>query len=251
MIEICGLSKHFVASRGRIVEAVNDVSFQVEEGEIYGLLGPNGAGKTTLLRMLGTIITPSSGYCVVCGRRTDQAPEEIRKMIGFASGNTKLYGRLSGRELLRYFGQLHEMSRSSIDDRTEELVQLLNMSDFIDRRCDSYSTGQTQKVSIARVILHHPRVLILDEPTLGLDIMTCQSILDFIVDSSRNGLTVIFSTHYMTEAEMLCNRIGFLYGGRLMAEGTQEALYQQTGTGNLKEAFLAMVHEQDQEGVCG
>ncbi len=240
MINVVGLKKTFHAGKGRKVEAVKGATFSVGAGEIFGLLGPNGAGKTTLLRMLGTIITPTEGHCLVNGIRTDENPVEIRRQIGFLSGNTKLYGKLKGREILSYFGALYGMSKKGIENRTRELADLLDMNDFIDRRCESYSTGQSQKTSIARVILHNPAVLILDEPTLGLDIMTSRNILDFIVNAKKMGHSIIFSTHYMAEAEYLCDRIGFIYEGQIMAMGPKEELYQQCGTDNLKDAFLAM-----------
>ena len=140
------------------------------------------------------------------------------------SGNTKLYRRLSGRETLRYFGRLHGIADPAIALRIEELIVAFDLADFVDRRCDSYSTGQMQRVSIARVMLHDPPVLILDEPTLGLDIMSSRTMLDFVGSARDRGTAVIFSTHYMTEAELLCDRIGFLYAGRLMAEGTTDSL---------------------------
>jgi len=248
MIQAVGLEKTFHPPRGQPIKAVDGVSFEVTPGEVFGLLGPNGAGKTSLLRMLGTIITPSGGHCIVNGQRTDESPEAVRKSIGFMSGNTKLYRRLSGREMLKYFGRLYGMADDAIAKRTEELIAAFDLSSFVDRRCESYSTGQAQRVSIARVMLHEPPVLILDEPTLGLDIMSSRAILDFVTASKEQGLCVIFSTHYMTEAELLCDRIGFLYAGQLMAEGTKEKLYEQTGCDNLKDAFLAMA--DDAEGAA-
>lgn len=242
MVEAERLSKTFHLAGGRHVEAVREVSLRVSPGEIYGLLGPNGAGKTTLLRMLGTILAPTSGHCRIAGIRTDQAPREARQRIGFLSGNTRLYGRLKPFEILRYFGQLYGMPDETIAGRTRELAELLDMGDIMDRRCDALSTGQRQKVSIARVLLHDPQVLILDEPTLGLDILTSQSILEFIEDASRRGRTVMFSTHYMTEAELLCSRVGLIHKGTLLAEGTQQQLQQQTGAANLKDVFLLLVH---------
>jgi len=241
MIEVQSLRKVFGTPGGGEVVAVRDATFNVNPGEIFGLLGPNGAGKTTLLRMLGTIILPSSGNCTVAGVATDEAPETARRHIGFLSGNTRLYGRLTGRELLRYFGRLYDMPDDKIAERTEELTQVLSMSDFIDRRCDTLSTGQTQKVSIARVILHDPDVLILDEPTLGLDIMTSRAILEFIQDARDRGRSIVFSTHYMTEAELLCDRIAMIHQGSILALDTKEALYESTGTDNLKDAFLSLV----------
>ena len=244
MIEARALSKTFHAAGGRTVDAVRQATFSVSAGEIFGLLGPNGAGKTTLLRMLGTIITPTSGRCRLAGVWGDEQPEELRRRLGFLSGNTRLYKRLTGRELLKFFGRLYGVPIDRIEQRTAELARMLEMESFLDRRCDSLSTGQTQKVSIARAILHDPPVLILDEPTLGLDIMTSRTILDFIMDARRRGHCIIFSTHYMTEAEMLCDRIGFILRGHIMAVGTQEDLYQQTGTDNLKDAFLQMADRE-------
>jgi sodium transport system ATP-binding protein len=237
----------FHAPRGRVVEAVRGASFSIAAGEIFGLLGPNGAGKTTLLRMLGTIITPTSGHCWVAGNRTDLATDEVRHHIGFLSGNTKLYGRLTARELLRYFGRLYGMPDAAIAQRSDELAGMLGMGEFMERRCEALSTGQTQKVSIARVLLHDPEVLILDEPTLGLDIMTSKTILDFILDAKRRGHCIIFSTHYMTEAQLLCDRVGLIYNGSLLDIGTQQELYQRTATDNLQSAFLAMVNDADRK----
>ena len=241
MIAAEKLTKVYEMGRGKSVEAVVDVSFAVDDGEILGILGPNGAGKTTLLRMLGTIIRPTSGHSLVGGIRSESNPELARRNIGFLSGNTKLYGRLTAREVLRYFGRLYSIDESTLDERIDELAGLLDMRSFMERRCEALSTGQTQKVSIARVLVHDPQVLILDEPTLGLDIMTSRAILDFILEAKKRGRSIIFSTHYMTEAELLCDRVGFLYSGRLLALASKEELYQRTETSNLKDAFLTYV----------
>ncbi|MEK7794660.1 MAG: ATP-binding cassette domain-containing protein [Candidatus Hydrogenedentota bacterium] len=238
------LSKVYHTSRGKTVEAVREASFEVAAGEILGLLGPNGAGKTTLLRMLGTIITPTSGEIVIDGRPSSTNPDDARRKIGFLSGNTKLYGRLTGRELLRYFGRLYGMDDGAIGARTQELIARLGMQEFVDRRCDTFSTGQTQRVSIARVILHDPLILILDEPTLGLDIMSSRTILDFIRDAKQRGHSIIFSTHYMTEAEALCDRIALMHQGRILALGAPSELLARTGQRDLQNAFLALVGEE-------
>jgi sodium transport system ATP-binding protein len=224
------LSKVFQPHRGEPIAAVKGVSFTIDAGEIVGILGPNGAGKTTLLRMLGTILAPTSGTCTVCGFRTDEQPDEVRRRVGFLSGNTKLYRRLTPAEILRYFGRLYGMTDGAIRERTDHLSAMLDMGSFLDRRCESLSTGQTQKTSIARAILHEPQVLILDE-----------AILDFKLDAKARGHTIIFSTHYMTEAEMLCDRVGLIHQGTMLGLGTQADLFAETGTDNLKDAFLKKV----------
>lgn len=245
LVEAHHIEKTFFAAKGKTVKAVRDVSLTLHEGEILGLLGPNGAGKTTLLRILGTLIAPTAGECLLDGKSTLDHPEETRKQIGFLSGNTKLYGRLTVRETLRYFGRLYQMSDDSIAIRTDEIAALLDMEEILDQRCETLSTGQTQKASIARVILHDPKLLILDEPTLGLDIMTARTIMEFIQSASERGHSIIFSTHYMTEAELLCDRIALMHRGQLLMTDTKEAICAQTETDNLQAAFLAMVDSEE------
>lgn len=247
MLRAESLRKVFHPPRGAAVEAVKGATFSVAAGEVFGLLGPNGAGKTTLLRMLGTIISPTSGYCWIGDVRTDEAKDDIRMDIGFLSGNTKLYGRLTATEVLYYFGRLYGMEDARIQKRIDELAAMLDMTPFLDRRCEALSTGQTQKVSIARVILHDPKVLILDEPTMGLDIMSSRSILEFILHARDRGHSIIFSTHYMTEAETLCDRVGLIYRGDLLATGTKEELYTQSRAENLQQAFLNLVGEEAEQ----
>jgi len=237
-----GLRKEFSGPKGDIVVAVKGATFSVAGGEIFGLLGPNGAGKTTLLRMLATIITPTAGQCWISGHPTHESPENARRQVGFLSGNTKLYGRLKAREMLLYFGRLYGMSDEAIAQRTEELANSLDMKPFMEQRCGTLSTGQTQKVSIARVLLHDPPVLILDEPTLGLDIMTSEVILDFILDARNRQHSIIFSTHYMTEAELLCDRVGLMHAGEIMAIDSKQGLYHATNTDNLHDVFMAFVN---------
>ncbi len=241
MIRAEALRKVFHPSRGAPVEAVRGATFEVRDGEVFGLLGPNGAGKTTLLRMLATIITPTSGVCRVNDIRADEAPEEIRRRVGFLSGNTKLYGRLTAREVLRYFGRLHGLSDARIAERTVSLTDMMQMAEFLDRRCDTLSTGQIQRVSIARCLLHEPPILILDEPTAGLDIVSSRAILEFILTAKASGAGIVFSTHYMTEAERLCDRIALIHRGDLLAVGTKQELYARTGTDNLQEAFFTLM----------
>lgn len=237
--------KTFPAGDGTEVCAVRGVSFQVAAGECYGLLGPNGAGKTTLLRMIGTLVTPTRGHATVDGFRSDKEPERLRGRLGFMSGNTRLYRRLSGREMLTYFGRLNGMAEEKIGERIAELREAFDLGEFLDRRCGGYSTGQAQRVSIARVMLHHPPLLILDEPTLGLDVMSSRAMLDFVQQARDSGTSIVFSTHHMSEAEQLCSRVGFLYGGRLLAEDTPAALCATAGVSTLRDAFLAMADAAD------
>ncbi len=244
LIRAESLRKEFQGPGGTPIVAVAGASFHVDAGEIFGLLGPNGAGKTTLLRMLATIITPTSGHCWIEGCSADDAPQAARAKVGFMSGNTRLYGRLTPREMLRYFGRLYDMSDDAIARRTRELADSLTMNDYIDRRCDTLSTGQTQKVSIARVLLHDPDVLILDEPTLGLDIMARSAILSFIRSAKTRGHSIIFSTHDMGDAELLCDRVAIINDGELYTVSTTHALLAETGTSNLHDAFLSVVHRQ-------
>ncbi|MDZ4858815.1 MAG: ATP-binding cassette domain-containing protein [Candidatus Hydrogenedentes bacterium] len=242
LIRAESLRKEFQGPGGTPIVAVAAASFHVEAGEIFGLLGPNGAGKTTLLRMLATIITPTSGRCWIAGSAADEAPHAARKHVGFMSGNTRLYGRLTPREMLRYFGRLYEMKDDAIALRTGEMAESLDMTDFLDRRCDTLSTGQTQKVSIARVLLHDPDVLILDEPTLGLDIMSRSTILSFIRAAKTRHHSIIFSTHDMGDAELLCDRLGIIHDGEMLAVATTRELLAQSDASNLHDAFLQLVH---------
>ncbi len=250
MIEAHELHKDFLLPRNRVNHAVRGVSLKVEPGEVYGLLGPNGAGKTTLLRLLGAIITPTSGQSTIDGINAQKYPEKARRRLGFLSGNTKLYRRLTPREIFHYFGSLYGMERDRIEYRIRELTALLDMDAFLEQRCGALSTGQLQRVSIARVLLHEPETLILDEPTLGLDIMSSAAILDFIARARDHGHAIIFSTHYMTEAELLCDRIGLIYRGKLLAEGPREVLCSQTGTDNLKDAFLKLAQDRGKDISC-
>lgn len=221
--------------------AVHGLTFDVEPGDIYGILGPNGAGKTTLLRMLGGIMTPTSGSIELLGRTLGEDPNRYKKSIGYLSGNTKLYGRLSPRELLSIFGQLYDMQKETVDERIEQLTDLLDLEFFLDSRIDKLSTGQTQRVSIARCLIHSPQLYIFDEPTLGLDVLSSHAIIEFMRKERHSGRAVLYSTHYMEEAEMLCNKIIMLHKGEVIAAGTPEELKQDTHTDSIRDAFIALV----------
>ena len=222
MIHINEISRVFSGGRTGDIHALHPLSFSVKKGEIFGLLGPNGAGKTTLLRILSTVIRPTTGTAVLNDCDILRQPDAVKKSIGLLSGNTRLYGRLNARELLTYFGRLYDMSDDSIAARIEDSLTMLDITQIADRRIEKLSTGQTQRVSIARCILHDPAILLLD-------------------DSASAGKTVIFSTHYMEEAELLCNRIGFLHEGSLLAVDTLENYHRESGLGHVADIFLHYV----------
>ena len=227
--------------------AVDHVSLQAQPGEIIGILGPNGAGKTTLLRMLGMLMTPTSGEV----RLTD-AQEGVRieketdkkAAIGYLSGNTKLYPRFSIREYLRFLGELYGLDRRQIEERTAAISRVLDMESFLDNRIEKLSTGQTQRASIARCLMADPQIYILDEPTLGLDILSADAIIHFMKEQKEHGKTVLYSTHYLEEAQFLCDRIYMICDGRVVAQGRPQELLVQTGTASLREAFHSIYDGQ-------
>ena len=243
-IEAIGLRKVFDDPRRGPVEALRGLDLDCRAGEIYGLLGPNGAGKTTTLRVLATILAPTSGTARVAGVDVAADPLEVRRRIGFLSGTTGLYPRLTPRETLGYFGRLHGMDGPGLAGRIEELVLRFGMREYADARCENLSTGQRQKVSIARAVLHEPPVLILDEPTTGLDVMASSAMIDFIESRRRAGTCVLFSTHVLSEAERLCDRIGVIFRGRLLAAGTLPELARRTGQRWLSDIFQSLVRAE-------
>jgi sodium transport system ATP-binding protein len=241
MIEARSLRKVFRDKKRGDVVAVDDVSFRCQAGEVFGLLGPNGAGKTTTLRILSTALKPSAGTIEVDGVDVARNPAEVRRRIGFLSGNTGLYGRLTPREIIAYFGRLYGMSEDRLRRRIDELVERLGMTDFADRRADTLSTGQKQKASIARTVVHEPPIVVFDEPTSGLDVMTSREIIRLIQQCREDGRCVVFSTHFMGEAEKLCDRLAVIHKGRLFAAGTPAEVMAETGTDDLEAAFLKLV----------
>ncbi len=236
MIEAIQLTKRYDA-----VVAAEGVTFSVAPGEVVGLLGPNGAGKTTILRMLAGILTPSSGTARVAGFDAHTDGLALKRRLGFLSGDTALYQRLTPREILRYFGRLNDMTDKVIEERTQTLVRELRMEDFADRRCQGLSAGQRQKANIARAFLHNPPALILDEPTTALDIVTGSFLLEAIARARAAGKAVLFSTHIMGEAEYLCDRVLLIHGGRIIDSGTVPELCERSGTKTLTDAFLRRI----------
>jgi len=241
MIEARGLTKTFLDKKRGEIRAAENVSFRVAPGQIYGLLGANGAGKTTTLRLLATLLQPTSGGATVAGCDVVRDAQRVRANVGFLAASTALYGRLTARETLDYFGRLNGMPRAAIAARTAQLATELDMHDFLDRRCDTFSTGMKQKTSIARTLIHDPAVMIFDEPTLGLDVMTARSIVSFVRDCRARGKTVIYSTHVMSEVEKLCDTIGIIHDGRLLEEGSLAGLRTRHGEHDLEEIFVKIV----------
>ncbi len=225
------------------VDAVCDLSLEVRPGEVVGLLGPNGAGKTTTLRMLAGILTPTLGRVSIAGVDLGQRPLDAKRRIGFQSGDTQLYQRLTPREMLQYFGRLYAMDEARLAQRIEDLVRQLDMGAFAGRPCGALSSGEKQRANIARAFLHQPDVLILDEPTTALDVVTGQFIVESIRRERAAGRAILFSTHIMGEAEYLCDRIVLLHRGHTIDSGTLPELLVRSACANLTDTFLRHVQE--------
>jgi sodium transport system ATP-binding protein len=236
MIEVRGLTKRFDD-----VAAVDDVSFDVAAGEVYGLLGPNGAGKTTTLRVLATLLSADGGRATVAGHDVAREAEAVRRSIGVVNGGMGLYDRLSGREVLHYFGRLYGMGRAAIDARIEALDALLDLRGVLDKRTGAYSTGMKQKIVVARAVLHDPPVLFFDEATGGLDVMARRAVLDFCRSYPGGERAVVWSTHVMSEVEELCDRVAVLYRGKIVAEDTVAGLKTAADAPDLERAFFTLV----------
>ncbi len=241
MIEAQNLGKEFRDKERGVIHAVRNFSIRCAPGRIYGLLGANGAGKTTALRMLATILTPSSGTANVAGFDIRRSPEKARQNLGFLSTATALYGRLTAQEIVEYFGCLYGLEPSVARTRALALFDRLGVMSFKDRRCENLSTGMKQRVSIARMLVHDPPVMIFDEPTSGLDVISGRTIIGFIRECRHNGKTVIFSTHLMSEAEKLCDTIGIIHDGQLLAEGSLLELRHRYCLADLEDIFMQVV----------
>ncbi|ALQ08087.1 ATP-binding cassette domain-containing protein [Pseudoalteromonas fuliginea] len=259
MIEVAGLKKKFKLTKDHkknkiddidpredkdYFHSVRDVNFSCAKGEVLGLLGPNGAGKTTTLRMISTALKPDEGSITIAGNDIVKKPLLGRKSIGFLSGSTGLYGRLTVKENIEYFAKLHGMNKSDITTRCDELFTLLDMHKFVDKRAENLSTGMKQKANIARAVVHRPAVVVLDEPTTGLDIMTTQTVIKFIKGLKAQGTPVIFSTHHLDEVALLCDRVAVINEGISCFDGTVEEFKQAGNSDELNQAFMNILTEK-------
>jgi sodium transport system ATP-binding protein len=244
MITVNDLHKQFKTKTGT-VHAVQGVGFTAPDGQITGLLGPNGAGKTTTLRMLYTLMQPDAGSIEVDGFSAAADSAAVRTRLGVLPDARGVYKRLTARENIAYFGQLHGMSEALIAERTERLVAALGMAEFVDRQCEGFSQGQRTKTAIARALVHDPKNVILDEPTNGLDVMTTRALRDFLLQLKAEGRCVIFSSHIMQEVAALCDRIVVIAHGKVMANGTPDEIRAQTGETNLEEAFVKVIGSEE------
>ena len=245
MIKVQDLSKRFPDLHQGEVVALDSVCFDVSAGEVFGLLGPNGAGKTTCLRLLSTVLSPTSGTASVDGCNIVTNPDAVRSRIGFLSGTTGLYDRMTARETVEYFGQLYGLDDDRLSARIQEIFTTLSMHDFADTLTGRLSTGMRQKVSIARALIHDPPVLIFDEPTNGLDVLVARAVIDTVETLKSQGKCIIYSTHIMREAERLCDRLAIIHRGRILAMGTQDELLAASHQPDLEELFFELVSHFD------
>ncbi|MBN2475240.1 MAG: ATP-binding cassette domain-containing protein [Pirellulales bacterium] len=245
MIHVDRLVKHYAdLRRGRFV-ALGGISFHARPGQIYGLLGPNGAGKTTALRILSTVLRPTAGTATINGYDVLTQPSKVRHQIGFMSANTAVYDRMTGWEMVEYFGRLHGIAAEQLAERMEHLFDRLKMNDIRDLLGAKMSTGMKQKVSIARAIVHDPPVLIFDEATAGLDVLVARALLNTVAELRDHGKCIIFSTHIMREAEKLCDRVAIVHRGHMLAEGTLEELRSRHHERDLEELFFQLISQHD------
>ncbi len=238
MIEAIGLKKHFGGNGA--VKAVDGVDFRCADGEITGLLGPNGAGKTTTLRMIAGLIRPMSGKVLIDGVDAGAEPGLARSRLGVQSDMTGVYPRLTPREQLEYYGRFYGLRGRILQERVGFVINLLRMGEFADRRAEGFSRGQRQKIVIGRALVHDPPNIIMDEPTNGLDVLAVRDTRETIKSFRVHGKCVLFSTHYMDEAEKLCDRIAIISAGKILAWGTPGDLMNRTGTSCLEDAFTAL-----------
>lgn len=249
MIVVEHLEKSF-KSRPAVKRAVDDISFTARDGEVFGLLGPNGAGKTTTLLTIATLLQPDRGSVTVDGLDVVGDSRAVRDRIGFLTGEMRLSGQLTARELIRFFGQLDHMSKDHVESRMHELANDLEMESYLDIPIAKLSSGVTQKVSIAVSLLHEPQVIIFDEPTSNLDVMAAKIVSDFIRTARRAGKCVVLSTHILSDAQRLCDRIGIMYAGKLLCEGPLDQVLASHQAVDLEELFFRLVNGGKEEGAC-
>lgn len=235
MIEVKDVKKYFGE-----VTAVDGINFTVPNGRITGLLGPNGAGKTTALRIIAGLIKPLDGSVTIDGHDVAREPRVTRSLLGVQSDMTGVYPRLTSREQLAYYGRFYGLKGKALDQRVQSVIELLDMEEIADRRAEGFSRGQRQKIVIGRALVHDPRNIIMDEPTNGLDVMAVRETRDTIRAFAEQGRAVLFSTHYMDEAERLCDQVAIIVRGKIVAVGSPSALMAQTGKLNLEDAFVAL-----------
>lgn len=256
MIEIKNLTKVYKLSKKKMAElktketikrAADNISLTANPGEIYGLLGPNGAGKTTTLRCVATLLKPTEGSVNVCGFDTVKNSEEVRKSIGFLTNEIKLDPHFSPKYLFMFFGRLHGINETTLENRRKELFEYFGITEFEDKKIEELSTGMKQKASIAVSLVHDPKVVIFDEPTNGLDIITARNVTDLLLKLKNEGKLVIISTHIMSEAEKLCDRIGVIIDGKKVTEGTLPEILAQTEAKDLEDAFFHLYKEHHKE----
>jgi sodium transport system ATP-binding protein len=240
-VVVRNLRKTFYDEGRGEVKAVDSVSFECREGEIFGLLGANGAGKTTTLRMLSTILVPTSGSATIMGHDVVGNPQGVRKNLGFYSATTALYPRLTTRETIDFFARINQYPADRVNERVQHLIDRFGLTKYADARIEKLSSGMKQKVSIARTIAHNPSILIFDEPTVGLDVLNALDVQETISELRSEGKTIIFSTHIMSEAERLCDRIAIIHGGHILACDNLAGLRQNTQQHYLEDIFVSYV----------
>lgn len=251
MITVSNLTKDFRLNRlqrrqnqgARSVRAVDEVSFECKPGRIFSLIGPNGAGKTTALRIISTILKPTAGTVTIAGQDVVRSPREVKRKLGFLTGSTGLYARLTPSEVVKYFADLNGVDKTVFERRRDELFTLLDMHDFADKRIGKLSTGMKQKVSICRTIIHDPEVVVFDEPTAGLDVITAANIIDLIRKCKAEGKTVLFSTHIMSEVELLCDDLAIIHNGKIIKSCTYEEFRRDMKSTSLTAEFIRVIQE--------
>ncbi len=251
MIEVRNLTKEFTkeVKKNEKIKflADNNISFSAKPGEVLGILGPNGAGKTTLLRMIAGIMEPTSGEVIINGMNYKENEIDIKKQIAFLSGNTKLYKDISPYELLEMCGEYYSIPKDELEKRIKAIADEFEMNGFLYQRIGDLSTGQTQRVGLARCVVHDPKYYILDEATSGLDIILSQIILNFIKKEREKGKCILYSTHYMEEAENICDRVVMVHKGQIIKTGTPQSIENDTNTTNLRDAFFALIGGAENE----